>query len=54
MFHMAHMLLFSGLISAFFALIAGRPGRRLRYGLILWAALGGGGILVSLLMYPFS
>ena len=54
MLHILHLLVFSGLLSFFFAFLVGREGRRLRYGLTLWAILGGGSLALGLLMYPFS
>ncbi len=52
--HVAHMIVFAGILSTYFALLLGRTGRRLRLGLILFASLAGGGILLGLVMYRFS
>ncbi len=52
--HLAHMLAFAAILSVYFAFLAGRPGRRRRLGLILFACLAGGGLLVALLMFPFA
>ena len=52
--HLAHMLVFAAILSTYFALLLGREGRRLRLGLILFASLAGGGVLVGLLMFPFA
>lgn len=54
MIHLAHMLLFAGILSAFFAHLWQPRGRRLRFGLLMGAALAGGALLVALVMYPFS
>lgn len=54
MLHTVHMLVFSGVLSFFFAFLVGERGRRLRYGLVLWGILGGSGLLLSYVMYPFS
>lgn len=54
MLHLAHLLIFSGLLAAFFAFLVGREGRRLRYGITLWGILAGSGLLLGLIMYPFS
>ncbi|UCF66190.1 MAG: hypothetical protein JSV80_10345 [Acidobacteriota bacterium] len=52
--HLGHMLLFAAILSSFFAFLVARRGRRLRYALMMWAALAGGALLLGLLMYPFS
>ena len=54
MLHFAHLLLFSGLVGFFFAFLVGREGRRLRYGMTLWGILAGSGLLLGLVMFPFS
>lgn len=54
MLHLFHMLVFAGLLAFFFAFLVGREGRRLRYAVALWAILGGSGLLIGLIMYPFS
>lgn len=51
--HLLHMVLFAGILSTYFAFLSGRPGRRLRFGLLLFACLAGGGLLASLLMFRF-
>jgi hypothetical protein len=52
--HLAHMLLFAGILSTYFAFLLGRRGRRLRFGVVLFASLAGGGLAAGLLMYPFA
>ncbi len=52
--HLAHMLAFSAILGTYFAFLLGRPGRRLRLGLTVFAALAGGGLALGLLMYPFA
>ena len=54
MLHVLHMLIFAAMLSAFFALLLGRPGRRRRLALILFACLFGGGLLVGWLMFPLA
>jgi hypothetical protein len=54
MLHVGHLLFFSGLLAFFFAFLVGHEGRRLRYGLTLWGILAGAGLLLGLIMYPFS
>lgn len=52
--HFLHMLLFSAIVSTFFAVLVRRERRgQLRLGGILWLAMVGGGILLAYLMYPF-
>ncbi|MBP7146810.1 MAG: hypothetical protein KBD01_04635 [Acidobacteria bacterium] len=48
--HLAHILVFSGILSVFFAALSGRPGRRLRLGAVLFAALAGGALVLGLVM----
>lgn len=54
MIHVAHMMLFAAILSTFFAHLVAQRGRRLRFAAIMWAALAGGALAVSLLMYPFT
>jgi hypothetical protein len=54
MLHLFHVLLFSAILSVFFATLSGREGKRLKLGLILFAALAGGSVVVSLIMAPFT
>jgi len=52
--HLLHMLLYSGLVSAFFALLMREaPRDRLRLGAIIWLAMVGGALILAYLMYPF-
>ncbi len=52
--HFLHMLVFSAIISTFFAVLVRRERRsRLRLGGLLWLGMVGGGILLAYLMYPF-
>jgi hypothetical protein len=48
------MIVFAGILSVYFTFLAGRAGRRLRFGLVLFACLAGGGLLLGLLMFPFA
>ncbi len=52
--HLLHMLVFAGILSTYFACLTGRPEKRVRLGLILFASLFGGGLLLGLLMFPFA
>jgi hypothetical protein len=54
MIHVLHMFVLASLMAVFFALLVGKPRRRLRTGLVIWAGLFGGGLLLGLVMYPFS
>ena len=52
--HLLHMLLYSTAVSTFFAGLVRRNARdRLRLGGLLWAAMVGGALAMSYLMYPF-
>ena len=52
--HFLHMLIFSAIVSTFFAVLVRRERRsRIRLGGLLWLAMVGGGILLAYLMYPF-
>ena len=52
--HLVHMLLYASLVSSFFALLVRRTRReRIRLGLMLWAAMVGGALLLAWLMFPF-
>ena len=52
--HFLHMLVFSAIISTFFAVLVRHERRsRLRLGGMLWLGMVGGGILLAYLMYPF-
>ena len=54
MIHFAHMMVFSGLLSCFFAFLQAPRGRRVRYVATLWSILAGVGLGLSLMMYPVS
>jgi hypothetical protein len=52
--HLLHMLLYSSLVSAFFALLMRQtPRDRLRLGAMIWLAMVGGALILAYLMYPF-
>lgn len=52
--HFLHMLLYSTLVSTFFAVLVRRePRERVRLGLLLWLAMVGGALALAYLMYPF-
>lgn len=52
--HVLHLLIYSTLVSVFFAVLA-RPTRRerLRLGAMLWLGMVGGALALAYLMYPF-
>jgi hypothetical protein len=53
--HLLHLLIFSGLVSVFFAVLAGRDRRsRLRIGGWLLAGMVGLSLLLAWLMYLFT
>ncbi len=52
--HFAQMVVFAALLATFFAFLAGRRTQRLKFGMILFGTLAGGGLLLSLIMYPFN
>ena len=52
--HILHMLIFSGIVSTFFAFLARRePRARLRLGLLLGGAMIGLSLALAWIMYPF-
>ena len=52
--HFLHMLLYSTLVSTFFAVLFRQgPRERLRLGLLLWLAMVGGALALAFAMYPF-
>ena len=52
--HLLHLLLYSSLVSAFFALLMRDTVRdRLRLGAIIWFAMVGGALVLAYLMFPF-
>ena len=52
--HLLHLLLYSSLVSAFFALLTRDTARgRLRMGAIIWVAMVGGALVLAYLMFPF-
>ena len=52
--HFLHMLLYSTMVSTFFALLVRQTRRdRLRFGAALWLAMVGGALVLAYLMYPF-
>jgi uncharacterized membrane protein YfcA len=52
--HLLHLLLYSTLVSVFFALLARRTGReRWRLGLLLWSGMVLGTLALAWLMFPF-
>jgi hypothetical protein len=52
--HFLHMLLYSTIVSTFFAMLVRHTRRdRLRFGIGLWLAMVGGALALAYLMYPF-
>ena len=52
--HFLHMLLYSSLVAAFFAILMRRTLRdRVRFGAMIWLAMVGGALILAYLMYPF-
>jgi len=52
--HFLHMLLYSTLVSTFFAVLMRETRReRIRFGAILWLVMVGGGLGLAYLMFPF-
>ena len=52
--HLLHLLLYSTLVSAFFAVLVRRERRdQIRLGAVLWIGMVGGAVALALIMYPF-
>ena len=52
--HLLHLLLYSGLVAAFFAVLLRREVReQLKLGAVLWVSMVGGAMALAFLMYPF-
>jgi len=52
--HLLHLLLYSTLVSGFFAVLVRRDRReQIRLGTVLWVGMVGGAIALALIMYPF-
>ena len=52
--HFAHLVVYSGLIAAFFAVLTRRDRReQLRFGGLVWLGMAGGVLLLAYLMLPF-
>ena len=51
--HLFHMLLFAGLLSAFFSVLLRQEKReRIKLGLLMWGGLVGGALFLAFLMAP--
>jgi hypothetical protein len=51
--HLFHMLIFSGLLSSFFAVLLRSEKRdRLKFGLLMWGGLVAGALILAFLMSP--
>ena len=52
--HFLHLLLFSTIVSVFFAILVRRSRRdRMRFAAVLWLAMVGGALALAYLMLPF-
>lgn len=52
--HLLHMVLYSTLVSTFFAVLVRRERReQWKLGGLLWLAMVGGALALAYLMYPF-
>jgi hypothetical protein len=52
--HVAHLVLYSGMISTFFAVLTRRDRReQLRFLGLVWLGMAGGVLLLAYLMLPF-
>ena len=52
--HFLHLLLYSTLVSAFFAVLSRRsPRERVRLASVIWSAMVLGTLTVAYLMFPF-
>ena len=52
--HVLHLLLYSAIVAAFFAVLTRRERReQLRFGGLVFAGMAGGVLLLAYLMYPF-
>lgn len=52
--HFLHMLLYSSIVAAFFAVLLRREaGERARLGGYIWLGMVGGGIVLTYIMFPF-
>ncbi len=51
--HLFHMLLFAGLLSAFFSVLLRQEKHdRIKLGLVMWGGLVGGALALAFLMAP--
>ncbi len=52
--HFLHLLLYSALVAAFFALLSRRdPRERMRLAVVIWSSMVLGTLTVAYLMFPF-
>lgn len=52
--HVVHLILYSAIVAAFFAVLTRRDRReQLRFGGLVFAGMAGGVLLLAYLMYPF-
>ena len=52
--HVLHLILYSAIVAAFFAVLTRRDRReQLRFGGLVFAGMAGGVLLLAYLMYPF-
>lgn len=52
--HLVHLVLYSGIVAAFFAALLRRDWRQaLKLGGVIWIAMVGGALALAYLMFPF-
>lgn len=52
--HVGHLLLYSAIVAAFFAILTRRElKQQLRLGGLIWLGMAGGVLLLAYVLYPF-
>ncbi len=52
--HFAHLIIYSGIIATFFAVLTRRdPREQLKFGGLVWLGMAGGVLALAYLMLPF-
>ena len=52
--HLTHLVVYSGIIATFFAVLTRRDRReQFRFGGLVWLGMAGGVLLLAYLMFPF-
>lgn len=52
--HLLQLALFAAILSLFFTFLQGGKRPRWKLGGVMWLSIVGGGLLVALMMYPFT